>query len=74
MNIELKVAITILMALISAIAWLFSKFEKIKERNHLLELEIKDLEKKIDIQNKVMENIKSNSDTFITLLREQLNK
>lgn len=71
--------VTILVSLATATGWLLSKIEKEKDKNHNLELEIKnlelkikELENKISLQNAVLENVQSNTNTFISLLEKLL--
>lgn len=71
--------VTILVSLATATGWLLSKIEKEKDKNHDLELEIKnlelkikELENKISLQNTILENVQSNTNTFISLLEKLL--
>ena len=53
--------------------WIFSKFEKTKEKAHSFEIAIKDLEKELEIQKTVIKNLKSNIDIFTNLISNNLN-
>ncbi len=80
MSIEsIGLSVTILVSLATATGWLLSKIEKEKDKNHDLELEIKnlelkikELENKISLQNTILENVQSNTNTFISLLEKLL--
>lgn len=76
---SIGLSVTILVSLATATGWLLSKIEKEKDKNHDLELEIKnlelkikELENKISLQNTVLENVQSNTNTFISLLEKLL--
>ncbi|GIZ16639.1 hypothetical protein [Capnocytophaga catalasegens] len=74
MSTELSVIVAVVPLLVMALVWLFSKFENIKEKNHKLELQIKDLEKRIEVQENVTSEIKAYTNMFIKLLQNQLEK
>ena len=76
---SIGLSVTILVSLATATGWLLSKIEKEKDKNHDLELEIKnlelkikELENKISLQNTVLENVQSKTNTFISLLEKLL--
>ena len=76
---SIGLSVTILVSLATATGWLLSKIEKEKDKNHDLELEIKnlelkkkELENKISLQNTILENVRSNTNTFISLLEKLL--
>ena len=76
---SIGLSVTILVSLATATGWLLSKIEKEKDKNHDLELEIKnlelkikELENKISLQNTILENVQSNTNTFISLLEKLL--
>ena len=76
---SIGLAVTILVSLATATGWRLSKIEKEKDKNHDLELEIKnlelkikELENKISLQNTILENVRSNTNTFISLLEKLL--
>ena len=76
---SIGLSVTILVSLATATGWLLSKIEKEKDKNHDLELEIKnlelkikELENKISLQNTVLENVQSNTNNFISLLEKLL--
>jgi hypothetical protein len=76
---SIGLSVTILVSLATATGWLLSKIEKEKDKNHNLELEIKnlelkikELENKISLQNTILENVQSNTNTFISLLEKLL--
>ena len=76
---SIGLSVIILVSLATATGWLLSKIEKEKDKNHDLELEIKnlelkikELENKISLQNTILENVQSNTNTFISLLEKLL--
>ena len=76
---SIGLSVTILVSLATATGWLLSKIEKEKDKNHDLELEIKnlelkikELENKISLQNTILETVQSNTHTFISLLAKLL--
>ena len=76
---SIGLSVTILVSLATATGWLLSKIEKEKDKNHDLELEIKnlelkikELENKISLQNTILDNVQSNTNTFISLLEKLL--
>ena len=70
---SISLAVTIFLAIISAIVWLFAKFEKTKDKIHELERKIDKLEGKLEIYKVGTDNLKENSDIFVTLITNTLN-
>lgn len=70
---SISLAVTIFLAIISAIVWLFAKFDKTKDKIHELERKIDKLEGKLEIYKVVTYNLKENSDIFVTLITNTLN-
>ena len=69
----ISLAVTIFLAIISAIVWLFAKFDKTKDKIHELERKIDKLEGKLEIYKVVTDNLKENSDIFVNLITNTLN-
>ena len=70
---SISLAVTIFLAIISAIVWLFAKFDKTKDKIHELERKIDKLEGKLEIYKVVTDNLKENSDIFVNLITNTLN-